>query len=236
MNERDNGSTHVEWGDNLAGEVLLFGLLGKILYTFPERSWLDPVLDEDLFVEAPFAEDHRDVVKGLTLLRNFSREYLLGNQKELLDDLKLEYTRLFDHTDRIPVAPWGSVYLSKDHLLFQEQSLEVRNWYRNFNLELINLYKEPDDHIGLELAFLAHLANMSVQAIKNGDQDELERLLNAQRGFLTEQVLKWVPTWCDLMIKYAKTDFYLGVAFTLRGALEELAKLLGLERPIGLTE
>lgn len=236
MKERDNGSIHGDWGDAFAGEVLLFGLLGKILYTFPEKSWLDPILDEDLFVEAPFAKDHEDVVKGLSLLKNFSHQYSLGDQSAIVLDLKSEYTRLFDHTERIPVAPWESVYLSKDHLLFQEQVLKVRNWYRTFDLEILNLYKEPDDHIGLELAFVAHLANMAVQALENNDQGELDRLLDAQRDFLSEHVFKWVPTWCDLMLEYAKSDFYKGVALVLRGALEESATLLGLERPVGLAK
>lgn len=236
MKEKDNGSIHGDEGDAFAGEVLLFGLLGKILYTFPEKSWLDPILDEDLFVEAPFAKDHEDVVKGLSLLKNFSHQYSLGDQNAMILDLKSEYTRLFDHTERIPLAPWESVYLSKDHLLFQEQVLEVRNWYRTFDLEILNLHKEPDDHIGLELAFVAHLANLAVQAIEHKNQDELNRILDAKRRFLTEHVFKWMPTWCDLMLEYGKSDFYKGVALVLRGALEELATLLGLERPVGLAK
>ena len=236
MKEKDNGSIHGDWGDDFAGEVLLFGLLGKILYTFPEKSWLDPILDEELFVEAPYAKDHKDVVQGLSLLRNFSHDYSMGDQDKIIQDLKAEYTRLFDHTERVPVAPWESVYLSKDHLLFQEQVLEVRNWYRTFGLEIVNLYKEPDDHIGLELAFLAHMANLAVQAIENRNQDEFDRILDAIRRFLTEHVFRWVPTWCALMLEYGKSDFYKGVALVLRGALEELAELLGLDRPVGLVE
>lgn len=236
MKEKDNGSIHGDWGDDFAGEVLLFGLLGKILYTFPEKSWLDPILDEDLFVEAPFAKDHLDVVEGLSLLMDFSHKYASRNKDAILEDLKSEYTRLFDHTVRIPVAPWESVYLSKDHLLFQEQVLEVRNWYRTFGLELVKIHQEPDDHIGLELAFLAHMANLALQAIENGNQDELDRILDAKRRFLTEHVFRWVPTWCDLMLEYGKTDFYKGVTLVLRGALEELAERLGLDRPVGLVE
>ncbi len=236
MKEKDAGFIHGQSAVDFAGEVLLFELLGKILYTFPDETWLDPILDEELYVEAPFAQKHDDVLQGLSLLREFSHQYKIGDRKGIIKDLKAEYTRLFDHTEKIPVAPWESVYLSKDHLLFQEQVLKVRNWYRTYNLAIINLHKEPDDHIGLELAFIAHLARLIVHAAKNNEKDELDRLLTAQRKFLNEHVLKWIPTWCDLMLVYAESDFYKGIVLVLRGALEELTAISRIEPPIGLVK
>ena len=52
-------------------------------------------------------------------------------------------------------------------MIFQEQTLHVRQWYSRFGLQVVKLHKEPDDHIGLELEFVAHLANLALQAIRS---------------------------------------------------------------------
>lgn len=233
MNELD--PDNVNWAEVLTGEVLLFGLLGKILYTYPEESWLEPLFEDDIFEEAPFAGGHPDVIAGLALLTRLEEEYN-RNTNGIIKNLKLDYTRLFDHTDRIPVVPWESVYLSTDNLLFQEETLDVRSWYLNYGLEITRKYKEPDDHIGLELAFLAHLASLSLNAFEEGDKSKFEEMLFAQRRFLSAHPLMWMPTWCDLVEEHAHTDFYRGVALILRGALMEIAEILELEIPKGLVE
>ncbi|MEW6717356.1 MAG: molecular chaperone TorD family protein [Chloroflexota bacterium] len=235
MSMKESGLMGFDWGEVLTGEFLLFGLLGKILYTYPEESWLKSLFDDEMFVESPFTGEQADVIAGLKLLEKTAEEYQRGTD-DIITDLKVDYTRLFDHTERIPVAPWESVYLSKDHLLFQQQVLEVRSWFNSYGLEIINLHKEPEDHVGLELAFLAHLANLGLSAMGEGNESRLEELLDAQRRFLSEHPLKWVPNWCDLMVRYAHTDFYRGVALILRGSLMEIAEILDLEIPEELAE
>ncbi len=233
MNELDLAKGN--WTEILTGEVLLFGLLGKILYMYPEESWLQPLFEDAIFEEAPFAGEHPDVIAGLALLATLAKEYQ-RDTNGIISDLKVDYTRLFDHTDRIPVAPWESVYLNKDNLLFQEETLEVRSWYYSYGLEITNKYKEPDDHIGLELAFLAHLASLSLSTFNEGDESKFEEMLSAQRRFLSAHPLRWIPTWCNLVEKHAHTDFYRGVALILRGALIKIAEILDLEIPKRLVE
>jgi TorA maturation chaperone TorD len=233
INELDPAK--VSWAEILTGELLLFGLLGKILYMYPEESWLQPLFEDAIFAEAPFAGEHPDVIAGSALLETLAEQYQ-RDTNGTISDLKVDYTRLFDHTDRIPVAPWESVYLNTDNLLFQEQTLGVRSWYNAYGLEITNKYKEPDDHIGLELAFLAHLANLSLNTLKEGDESKFEEMLSAQRRFLSAHPLRWIPTWCNLVEKHAHTDFYRGVALILRGALMKIAEVLDLEIPKGLVE
>ena len=109
--------------------------------------------------------------------------------------------------------------------------MEVRRWYRRFGLEPENLNKEPDDHIALEMIFLAHLANLGVQALQTGNRDECARLLQAQHDFASEHLMKWAFEWCQQVIENANTDFYQGIAWLTRGSLIELAALLDLHTP-----
>jgi TorA maturation chaperone TorD len=109
--------------------------------------------------------------------------------------------------------------------------MDVRRWYRRFGLEAVNLKKEPDDHIGLELAFVAHLAGRALQTLEAGDREAFQEAIQAQRDFARRHLLVWTPLWCAQMVEYAKTPFYRGLALMLRGALDELAQFLDIPMP-----
>lgn len=222
--------TQEAWAEQLLGQYLLFGLLGKLLYSNPNSALLKPVIEGDLFDEAPFASDNPEVVAGLSLLQEWREQYQQPTtHKVVLTEAQVDYMRLFAITERLPLAPWESFYGNDERLLFQETMLDVRNWYTRFGLELVNAHREPDDHIGLELLFVAHLAQLGLQAVEEGNGLNLEQVLAAQRGFLTAHLLKWAPRWCDQMVDHARTDYYRGLALVLRGALLALSQLLNLD-------
>ncbi len=226
--------TVTEWQAQLTGEMLLLGLLGKILYEIPAREWLQPLVDDEVFTESPFAETQPDVTGGLALLEKWSQAYQQDSYPDsMLKELQVDYTNLFTGMRKFPVAPWESVYFNEERLVFQEQTMDVRAWYRRYGLEVINLKKEPDDHIGLELTFVAHLARLGLAALEAGDEPEFAALLAAQRDFLAKHLFLWVPLWCGQILEFARTDFYRGLALVIRGALAELSRILQTPLPEG---
>ena len=226
--------TNALWQTQLTGEILLFSLLGKILYQIPDKEWLQPLLDNEVFTEAPFAETHPDVLKGLALLQQWGRAYQQnGRSHDLFKDLQVDYTNLFTGMRKLPVSPWESVYFNDERLVFQAQTMDVRAWYRRYGLEVRQLHQEPDDHIGLELMFVAHLAQLALAALEANNEPEFEQALTAQRGFLSKHLLLWSLLWCEQMLEYAQTDFYRGLTLIIRGALAELSRILELSLPEG---
>lgn len=223
-------STH-DWLTLLTGEALLFGLLGKALYSNPEEEWLQPLVDEQVFIESPFASNWPEIIEGLSRLTDWANGWQGGEKAESLVNLKTDYVRLFSGIGKSPVIPWESVYFSDNHLLFQEQTLDVRAWYRRFGLEAEKIHREPDDHIGLELLFLSHLAALGIQALNEQDNVRFEELLDAQREFFKKHIGIWAPMWCNLVEKHAQTDFYKGLASLTRGALSALAEVLDVKSP-----
>ncbi len=209
--------------DTLAGESLTFGLLGRLLYRYPDRAWLQFLADEGVFSDVPFASKQPDMAAGLALMQDWASDSAGGMAEEAFERLRADYTRLFIGPDRVLAPPWESVHLSVDRLLFQEQTLEVRAWYQRYGLAAARLHSEPDDHIGLELAFLSHLAMLGTDAIERQKHTELAELLDAQQSFLSDHPLKWAPAWCDAVATHAQTTFYRGIALMVRGALLELA-------------
>lgn len=222
-------STRLDWTPMLTGEMLLFGLMGRLLSSEPERDWLQSLVQEDVFSESPFAAENPRVVTGLALLESWSQECCGEVSDEIFDQLQADYNHLFVGPGQVLAPPWESVYFNEARMIFQKETLNVRQWYRQFGLEAAKIYKEPDDHIGLELVFLAHLANLGVTALEQQDENQINRLLEAQRDFLAAHPLRWVSIWRELVEEHARTDFYRGVALVTDGALTEMGVILGID-------
>lgn len=215
----------------LFGESLLFGLLGKIIYTEPDKAWLESLIRDDVFIEVPFAAEQNETMHGVELLLRWTKENKEGLDPAQFKAVKDDHLNLFIGLNKVPAPMWESVYTSEKRLLFQEQTLKIREWYARFGLQAERINNEPDDHIGLELSFVAHLASLAFQAAEQGDEMELNKLLQAQRDFLFNHLLCWGPAWAKLVKKHAATDFYRGIAHLTHGALFAAAEALQIKMP-----
>lgn len=207
--------------DRLVEEVLFFGLMGKILYTQPERHFFQTLLSEGVFEAAPFSTDSEEFAAGFELLQRWSLENAPVLSKEAYEALQVDYTHLFVGVKKVLAPLWESVYFNKERMVFQEQTLQVREWYKKYGLQIEKLNSEPDDHIGLELAFVAYLAQMSLDAYDLKDEEALNSLLQDQAAFIAEHLALWTPAWCELVNEHAQTDFYRGVALVVNAAVRE---------------
>ena len=216
---------------SLIGEAMLMELLSRAMYKEPDREWLDQLIAEQIFAETPFGGEQPEVVRGLEILQAWSQANASGLTDQKFSELKADYTRLFIGLDALPTAPWESVYFNRERMVFQEQTIQVRKWFARFGVQAENFNKEPDDHIGLEILFIAHLASLALQAIEKGDQPVLDETLQAQREFLAEHLLRWGPAWSRLLLQHAQTDFFRGIAYLTHGALLAVADLLEVPMP-----
>jgi TorA maturation chaperone TorD len=205
----------------LTGEMLTFALLGKAFYVYPEQAWIRSLVAEDVFAQAPYADTRPDTIAGLALLQRWSQ----STTESTFDDLCSDYTRLFIGPGKLLAPPWESVYFSEDRLTFQEETLQVRDWYRRFGLESEKLHHEPDDHIGLEFEFVAHLARCALLALEQNDDARYDEAIEARRQFIAEHPGRWAAGWCGQVEKHARTDFYRGMAMLARGAVAEASSL-----------
>lgn len=219
------------WKTMLTGEALLFGLLGKVLYQDWDKAWLETLLHEDVFAEVPFGVEQTEVSRGLELLSRWSDENRKGISEDEFKAIKQDHLYLFIGIDKVLAPVWESVYFSEKRLVFQEQTLQIRDWYARFGLQAEKINREPDDHIGLEMLFVAHLASLALQAIEQDDENKLNEILQAQRDFLSGHLLRWGPAWAKLVKQHAATDFYRGIAHLTHGALLAIAETLQIEMP-----
>jgi len=215
-----------KWNETLLGEMLVCSLIGRALYAYPEKTWLQSLLDEDVFCETPFGAGQADIDSGMLLLQRWSTENRHGLTVTGFDAVEADYVRLFIGPKKVLAPPWESYYLNKDHILFQVETLQVRNWYRRFGLEAENLYHEPDDHLGIEFSFIAHLAKQGLQACEVGDIKKLKRMLKAQSEFIHTHPQRWIGAWQGNVEANARTDFYLGISRLASGVIDTLQAIL----------
>lgn len=215
--------------ESLEAFALALRLLGMAFYLPPTKQFLCEIGSGDLLTEWPIGLDEPETGAGLRLLHR-----TLNSKKisALLPAVYEDYLALFVGPGHVSAPPWESVYLSHDHLLFDEQTAQVREAYARFGLQIPRIDREPDDHIGFELLFLSHLAGTAANSLENSDTPEALCCLAAARNFLYTHPQKWVALFSQNLDKHACTDYYRGLGQLLLGSLSALGKLL----PSGATK
>lgn len=133
----------------------------------------------------------------------------------LLDDLAADFAAIYLNNS-FHASPYESVWLSEDHLIHEESMFEVRKWYEKYNLVAENWRTMADDHIALQLQFLAHLFCLN---------NKQETLKQAAR-FLDEHLLQWVEQFTHRVAARCQTPFYAGLNLFVAQYLKELREIL----------
>ncbi len=157
--------------------------------------------------------------EGLALVRS----YLVANQsapsETVLTELAVDRTRLVRglKPGYGPPPPYESVYAGSENAPLVEASASVVQAYAEAGVGLGEGIHDQPDFIGFELDFMRHLAMKENAAWTQGDRDQALKLLEKEVGFLNEHITAWVPRFCNLMVKEARTDFYRGIARLTKG-------------------
>ncbi|MDL2272466.1 molecular chaperone TorD family protein [Desulfovibrio sp. OttesenSCG-928-I05] len=121
-------------------------------------------------------------------------------------DLHQDHLKLF--SGPAPVAPpWESVWRERQRLLFGEATISVRAAYATWGLSAERAGREPDDHLALELGFLAWLLQ---HGLADTTQQECagETPHKAIVRFLDEHVLLWADECLGTAARAADSLFY----------------------------
>ena len=149
--------------------------------------------------------------------------YLSNIWKNSLTELRIDYTRTFiggGNNSLAAAYPSESVYTSEKRLVMQDARDEVLAIYRSVGFDKSEEWKETEDHISVELEFMARMIHRASNAMKKGDEEHVEASLLIQKNFIDDHVLAWVPLFAADMRKFSKTMFYQGLSYLLEGFLE----------------
>lgn len=148
--------------------------------------------------------------------------YLSGVWENSETELAADYMRVFfghGYDGHAAAYPFESIYVSEKRLLMQSARDEVLALYRAAGLDKQPSWKEGEDHLALELEYMQVLTDRTVEALCKGDGDEAVALVKTQANFLDDHLLSWVPMMTAEMKRFAKTEFYQGLAYLTDGFL-----------------
>jgi len=135
-----------------------------------------------------------------------------AESKAALDELEIEYTRLFVNAyPRIPTPPYSSVYLDKDRQVWGPSTAQAGRFYEEAGLCPSADFADIPDHIAAELEFVSYLIlqqhNPRPEAsTANGDAATIEV------RFLADHLLKWASVFFSKVGASTESVFYGGVA------------------------
>lgn len=184
--------------------------LSRLLLAPPSDDTLAQVRNPALLDQWPLRDDTGATERGKDLLL---RSATAGEDAAAVGR---DFARLFIGPERLKAPPWESVHRSREGLLFDAETLQVRQWYSRYGLEAPRLNREPDDHIGLELEFCAHMARLAIETPDARSDIEADIGL-----FLTDHLSLWAFMLAELMVEHADTLFHRGVGRLLAGTVSQ---------------
>lgn len=144
-----------------------------------------------------------------------------------LEELASEYMHVFVGPSALPAPPWESIYTNKmERLLMTGTTLAVRTAYREEGFESALYPHVPDDHVAIELDFLANMAKRALDACLADDDALCKATLSSSLGFLQEHPCKWISEFAVDLQDKAKAGFYAAIARAIDAFVQADARFL----------
>jgi len=141
--------------------------------------------------------------------------------REDVDDLKVDYARLFVGPYNLLAPPYGSVYLEGERKVMGDSTMDIQKRYAEVGLTTAKFFKEIPDHIRAELEFMYFLIFKEIEAIQEGSFENVSGFLLKQRSFLQDHLAIWVKGLAQNIEVHCQKNFYRGVAMATRIFISE---------------
>lgn len=137
-----------------------------------------------------------------------------------LQELRVEYARLFTGPGRPAVACYESEYLEQPRAdgrgrLGGSVAAAVEAAYLQEGVATAAGRREPPDFVAVELEFLFNLSNREADVWAAGDAAEACRLRSASERFLNEHALRWMPAFAGAVRAESRHPFYAALSGVL---------------------
>lgn len=157
---------------------------------------------------------------------NFGSDFLGCPEDTLIEELAAEYTMLFVAPGSFP--PIESVRLQGGYR--QSAANEARDAYaaEGFSVQP-GRFISFDDHLAVEMQFVAALLERQAEALSSGDEQEARRLEKATKRFWMKHLGRWCRGYAQLVEEAAEHSFYREMARLLDAFAAAELDVLGLD-------
>lgn len=125
--------------------------------------------------------------------------------------LAIEYTRLFHGLQEGygPPPPYESLYRPGWP---GEAAMSVGQFYLRSGFDMMAQCRGPQDHLGVELRFMALLCHEEAQAFQRKEWKRVAELRQRQDDFLEQHLARWCFDYCHRLVEATREHFYRAVA------------------------
>ena len=198
----------------------LYGLLAKCLFSEPSSEILKEVEKQlSSFREQIAIWDEPELRASF---QNFLNAFAQSNP----ENLAVDYATLFLGGKEGSSCPSESSYLEK--IVYGQSTLKVIEFYAQHGFVKDETFREPDDHIAVECAFMSVMGWNFVEMIRGGrmESSDYRNHLEPQLNFLTDHLMEWVPAWATHVRESSETDFYRTLVALAQACMEADYQLL----------
>ena len=190
----------------LANRSFLYSLLARGFAGEADRGFLE-LLGQAHTREELELIDHelnREIVSAYESVRAIAE----GDTEEALVRIRRDYVEIFVGPGTLKARPWETIHLNEAKALFQPELLPIRDAYRQAGFLPARYPHVQDDFIGLELDFMAKLAQAALDAWQAGDEACANERLEQSRRFLNEHLLRWIDSLADAIAREYGDGFF----------------------------
>ena len=205
--------------DELKEDLYLYNFLRQLFLKEPTKE----LVNEIATINPPDETDD-EITNGLKLMIESNRK----NRNRLdawVEELAIEYARLFIGPVNPPAVPYASFYLSESHSLMTDETIDVRKRYLEAGMAVKELHSIPDDHVGIELEFVYYLSQKTIELFEQGELEKASRLFKMKSDFLKGHMALWIPFFAEKVIESTQADFYKGASSMLKGCIVRGSKI-----------
>lgn len=182
-------------------------VVSQLFLAAPNPELRAALQDDDALAEWPLADPQSQ--RGVAMLR----EAVRSGDVDSPEVLERDHLYLFTGIGKPLAQPFESPYLSKEGLLFEEQTVAVRQAYAAHGLQVPNP-RVPDDHIGYEFSFVCHLAGQA----SAGNAGALPAL----NSFVGQHLGRFAGDVAEALREHARTVTYRALAELSEGVLSHV--------------
>lgn len=206
------------WENVCALRTQLYCFLGDCLLASTPNEGAE-FIQRNFWEQFPLEAANDRMKSGLERLIHCSESLEEMSISQASQAIQIEFTRLFIGPGQPVAPPWESVYRTPEKLLFGWPTLHVREAYQREGFEIKGKYQIPEDHMGLELMFLASASDALAKAIRNENKTIIALAVERQTDFISSHPLLWIEDFFNDVNSSDSIGFYSGLIELIWGVL-----------------
>ncbi len=216
---------NISWEEICKVRSKVYGFLGTLLLE-PIQNENGSIIQCEFWQEFPLEANNDRMKAGLDKLIECTKGLEKYPVAEAVLLTQIEFTHLFHGPGQPQAPPWESYYRTPEKVLSGWPTLQVREVYRQHGFEIAARNKQFEDHMGLELIFLASVSEVLGQAFKDQDYQTASAIIKGQQEFITGHPLTWISEFASDACSPESIGFYPALIELIWGLLLEDSDLL----------